>query len=432
MTQPAPTPILLRGGRVVDPSRDLDATLDLRLEDGRVAELGEGLEARGAAERDVSGLVVVPGLIDAHARFGEPGFEYRETLRSGLLAAAAGGYTGVACLAGTRPVHDGRSVTEHLLAEAARHPYARLHPIGALSRGRDGEELAELGEMRRAGAVAFSDADRPTSSGALLRRALFHVRHYDALVIDRPEDVELADSGMMHEGGESTRLGLPGRPAVAEEIAVARDLLLAEETGGRLCLALVSTAGAIERVRAAKAAGLGVVCTAAVHHAVLDHREVGRSGFSTAVKVLPPLRAPEDVAALVAALADGTIDALVSDHAAFHNDEKDVQFSEAPFGIVGLETTVSLCLDRLVRPGHLSLPRLVELLSRGPARLLGLDGGSLAPGSPADITLLDLERQVTVDPTTFRSLGRSTPFAGHTLRGAAVGTLVGGRMIDLP
>ncbi len=423
--------IVVRGGRVVDPGQGIDQNLDVLLEDGRVAALEERIEAPDARQVDAAGRVVTPGLIDGHVHLREPGHEYRETVASGLRAAAAGGFTAVACTADTEPVNDHRTVTELIVAEARRHPFARVHPIGAVSKGRGGEELAEIGDMVAAGAVAISDAGRPVRNAAFLRRALQYARHFSVPVIQHAEDLDLAADGVMHEGEWSTRLGLPGIPGIAEDAVVARDLLVVEETGGRYHLAHLSTAASLEMVRAAKRRGLAVTCGVTPHHLLLTDREVAASGFSTATKTRPPLRSAADASALVEGLADGTVDVIASDHAPYHADEKDVQFSAAPFGIVGLETTVSLCLDRLVRPGHIDLARLIHLLSTGPAAVLGLPGGSLAPGAPADLTLLDLEREVVVRADAFRSRARNTPFDGWRLTGAAVGTIVDGVPIGL-
>ncbi len=421
---------IVRGGRVVDPSQGIDGELDVLLEHGRVARLGERIEAPDAEEIDAGGLVVTPGLIDIHVHLREPGQEYKETVGSGLRSAAAGGFTAVACMANTLPVNDHRVVTELILTEARRHPYARVYPIGAVSKGLGGEELAEIGDMVAAGAVAVSDDGLPVMNAAFMRRALLYAQHYRIPVIQHAEDLHLTGDGVMHEGEWSTRLGLPGIPGVAEDVMVARDLLLAEDTGGRYHVAHLSTARSLAMVRYAKRQGLAVTCEVTPHHLLLTDREVAASGFATATKMKPPLRSGEDVEALVDGLADGTIDAIASDHAPHHPDEKDVQFSVAPFGILGLETTVSLCLDRLVRPGHLDLARLIDLLSTGPARVLNLPGGSLEPGRPADLTLLDLEREVTVEADRFSSKSRNTPFDGWQLRGAAAGTIVGGVPVD--
>ncbi|MCP4662214.1 MAG: dihydroorotase [bacterium] len=424
---------IVRGARVVDPSQGIDRPLELKLEDGFVAELDERIEVTGDEEViDAQGLVVTPGLIDIHVHLREPGFEYKETVGSGLMAAAAGGFTAVACMGNTQPVHDNRSVTELILREAARHPFARVYPIGTVSRRMAGEEIAEVGDMVAAGIVAISDDGRPVANAELMRRALMHTRHYGIPVIQHAEDLELTGEGVMHEGEWSTALGLPGIPSLSEEVMIARDLLLMEETGGRYHIAHLATARGLEMVRDARQRGLRVTCEVTPHHLLLSDREVAASGFSTSTKMKPPLRSPADVAALIGGLADGSVDAVASDHAPHHPDEKDVEFSAAPFGIVGLETTVSLCLDRLVRPGLIDLSRLIELLSTGPARILNLPGGSLEPGRPADLTLLDLEREVTVRADEFRSKARNTPFEGWTLRGRPVRTLLAGRRVELP
>jgi dihydroorotase len=426
-------PILVRGGRLIDPSQDLDGFFDLLLEDGVVARLDERLEAPAGAEIfDAAERVVTPGFIDIHVHLREPGQEYKETVRTGTMAAAAGGFTAVACMANTVPVNDHRSVTEHILGEAARHGFARVYPIGAVSKGLEGKALAEIGDMAAAGAVAVSDDGRPVVSAELMRRVLLYTQHYGLTVIQHAEELNLSADGVMHEGEQSTRLGLAGIPGAAEDVMVARDLLLLEETGGRYHVAHLSTARSLELVRRAKRRGLPVTSEVTPHHLLLTDEEVGRSEFSTDTKMKPPLRPTADRDALRAGIADGTIDAIASDHAPHHADEKDVSFDQAPFGIVGLETTVSLCLDRLVRPGVVSLSRLVELLSCGPARVLGLPGGSLRPGAPADLTVLDLERSVTVEPRSFRSRSRNTPFTGWKLTGAPAGTFLGGRQVDLP
>ncbi len=424
--------LLISGGRLIDPGQGVDDELDLLIVDGRVEKVGKALKpGRGGETLDAEGLVVTPGLIDIHVHLREPGQEYKEDIASGTRAAAAGGFTAVACMPNTSPPCDNRSVTEHIVKEAARHGFARVYPIGAISKGQKGEELAEVGDMVGAGVVAISDDGFPVMSPELMRRALLYARHFDVPVIQHAEDLGLGTDGVMHEGEWSTRLGLPGLPGAAEDLMVARDLRLLEETGGRYHVAHLSTAHSLELVRDAKARGLGATCEVTPHHLLLTDREVHDSGFSTHTKMKPPLRSEDDRQALLAGIADGTIDAIASDHAPHHADEKDVQFSLAPFGIVGLETTLGLCLDRLVRPGLIELPRLVELLSTGPARALGIAGGRLAPGDVADVTLFSTKRQMTVSPARFESKGRNTPFAGWKLRGRPVATLIAGRRVEL-
>jgi dihydroorotase len=424
--------LLIHGGRLIDPSQDLDEELDLLIEDGQVARIDGGLKKPKDAESfDASGLVVCPGLIDIHVHLREPGQEYKETVRTGTMAAAAGGFTAVACMANTEPVNDSRSVTEHILLEARRHGFARVHPIGAISKGLLGEELAEIGEMVRAGAKAVSDDGKPVMNAELMRRALLYAQHFGIPVIQHAEDLTLTGHGVMHEGEWSTKLGLPGIPGAAEDVMVARDLILAEDTGGRYHVAHLSTARSLDMVRRARAQGLNVTCEVAPHHLILTDQEVAKSGFSTNTKMKPPLRSARDREALVNGLADGTVDCIASDHAPHHQDEKDVQFNLAPFGILGLETTLSLCLDRLVRPGLLSLSRLVELLSTGPARVLNLPGGTLKAGSPADVTVFHPDAKVTIRATSFRSRSRNTPFDGWKLRGHPVATFLEGRRITV-
>ncbi len=423
--------LLIRGGRLVDPSQGLDGALDLLVEDGLVAAIDRGIPApEGAEVVDAAGLVVVPGLIDIHVHLREPGQEYKETVETGTRAAAAGGFTAVASMPNTVPTNDNPSVTEHILAQARRFGLARVYPVAAVSKGLSGEELAEIGETLAAGAVAISDDGLPVAHPELLRRAFQYARHFDVPLMQHAEDLALTGHGVMHEGEWSTRMGLPGIPGAAEDVCVGRDLLLAEESGGRYHVQHLSSGRSLELVREAKRRGVAVTCEATPHHLLLTDEEVYRSGASTHLKMKPPVRSARDREALLAGLADGTIDLIASDHAPHHRDEKDQEFSLAPFGIVGLETTVSLCLDRLVRPGLLSLARLVELLSAAPARLLKLPGGTLQKGSVADLTLLDLERRVTVDPDSFRSKSRNTPFAGWQATGAPAGTFLAGKRIS--
>jgi dihydroorotase len=429
----SPRTLLVRGARVVDPSQGLDAVTDLLLEAGVVAAIGERLAVPPGAEvLDARGLVATPGLIDMHVHLREPGQEYKETVRTGTMAAAAGGFTAVACMANTVPVHDNPAITNHILGEARRHGFARVYPIGAVSKGMKGEELAEIGEMVAAGVVAVSDDGLPVSNAELMRRVLLYSAHFDVPVIQHAQDLALSGRGVMHEGDCSCRLGLPGIPGAAEDVMVARDLILLEDFGGRYHVAHLSTARSLRLVREAKARGLRATCEVSPHHLLLLDRHVLEHRLSTDFKMNPPLRSAADRDALLAGLADGSVDVIATDHAPHHVDEKERPFEAAPFGIVGLETAVSLCLDRLVHGGVIGLSRLVELLSSGPARVLGVPGGTLAPGSPADVSLLDLEREVEVGADGFRSKSRNSPFRGWRLRGAPAGTIVAGRRIELP
>ena len=423
------TDLLIRGGRLVDPAAGRDGAFDVALRDGAVAAVGERLSPDGAEVFDASGLLVFPGFIDLHAHLREPGREQAETIASGAAAAAAGGFTAVCAMPNTEPANDDRTVTAFVAARGSLAGMARVYPIGAISRRREGKELAEFGEMRSAGAVAVSDDGDWLADGDLLRRAIEHASLFGMPVVQHAEDRSLSRRAPMHEGAVSTRLGLAGQPDVAEAAAVARDLLIARLAGGRLHLAHVSTALAVESVRDAKARGSSVTCEVTPHHLTLTDEEVARSGYSTRYKMNPPLRERADVAALVDALADGTIDAIATDHAPHHEDEKEVEFDAAPFGVVGLETAVAVVYDRLVAPGRLGLARFAELFSAGPARAFGLPGGTLAPGSPGDVTLFDPRRRWTVDPARFVSLSRSTPFAGWDVVGAPAATVVGGRVV---
>jgi dihydroorotase len=421
--------LLVRGGRVVDPASGRDGRADVLLRDGRVAEVADRIEAGDAEVFDASRLWVFPGFIDLHAHLREPGREYAETIESGLSAAAAGGFTAVCAMPNTKPVNDSREVCAFVREGGERVGKSRLYPIGAITVGQKGDEMTAFGELAAAGAVALSDDGDWLQDGALLRSAFEHAGLFGLPIVQHSEDRSLSQRAPMHEGAVSTRLGLAGQPAIAEASAVARDLLVAEATGGRLHVAHLSTARALDLVRRAKAAGLRVTCEVTPHHLVLTDEEVAASGFSTRVKMSPPLRDRSDLAALAAGLADGTVDAIATDHAPHHADEKAVDFDSAPFGVVGLETAVSVVYDRLVARGRLALDRFVALFSAGPAKAFGLPGGTLAPGSPGDLTLFDPEARWKVDPERFASKGRSTPFAGWELGGAPAATIVAGNVV---
>jgi dihydroorotase len=419
--------LLLKGGRVIDPASGLDAKRDVLIERGKIVRLAASISDAAAKKIDCKNRVVCPGFIDMHVHFREPGQEWKETVASGCASAASGGFTGVACMPNTVPVNDSRSVTE-LIQSAAASQAVHVWPIGCVSRGQAGKELAEMGDMREAGVVAFSDDGKPVYSSLVMRKALEYSKIFGVPIIDHCEDSVLVDSGVIHEGEVSTRLGLKGWPGVAEDIMVQRDILLAEYTGGTVHIAHTSTARAVEFVRAAKRRKINVTCEVTPHHLVMTDEAV--LGYDTNTKMNPPLRSPGDMKGLRKALADGTIDAIATDHAPHGCDEKCVEFGLAPFGIIGLETAVPVCLDRLVRPGVIELPRFVELLTTGPAGVLGLDRGTLSVDGPADITVLDLERKVTIQAGEFESKSSNTPFDGWELTGTNVMTIVGGRIID--
>jgi dihydroorotase len=420
--------LLLTGGIVVDPASGFSRAADLVIEEGRIAAIGAVGEHRGAAAReiDASGWYVVPGLIDMHVHLREPGFEYKETIRSGAAAAVAGGFASVACMANTDPVNDNGAVTSYILDRARVAGAAEVFPIGAVSVGLRGERLAELGEMREAGIVAVSDDGRPVADSALMRRALEYSGMFGMPVIAHEEDPQLAAGGVMNEGTTALRLGLRGIPPAAEEVMVARDLALAELTGGHLHIAHVSTGRAVELIRVARKRGVRVSAEASCHHLWLTEEAV--EGYDTNAKMNPPLRTAADVEALRVGVADGTVEVIASDHAPHHRDEKEVEFDAAAMGVIGLETTLPLVL-RLVRQKVLSLTDAIARLTIGPARVLGLERGTLAIGAMANVTVIDPQRRWTVDPQTFRSKSRNTPFAGWEMEGRAVLTVVGGRVV---
>jgi dihydroorotase len=397
--------------------------------DGVVAEVGDRVEARDAEVFDASRLLVLPGFIDLHTHLREPGREYAETVHTGLKAAVAGGFTAVCAMPNTSPVNDSREVCEFLVGRGRAAGAARLYPIGAITTGRKGEEMTAFGELREAGAVALSDDGTWLEDGGLLRHAFEHARLFDLPIVQHAEDESLSDRAPMHEGAVSTRLGLSGQPSMAEAAAVARDLLVADRTRGRLHVAHLSSAAAVELVRRAKGAGIRVTCEVTPHHLLLTDEEVASSGFSTRTKMNPPLRETSDLAALAAGISDGTIDAIATDHAPHSEDEKAVDFDSAPFGVVGLETAVSVVYDRLVSRGRLALDRFAALFSAGPAGAFDLPGGTLTVGSPADVTLFDPSARWKVEPHRFASKGRSSPFAGWELSGAPAATIVAGTVV---
>jgi dihydroorotase len=421
-------PIVIRGGRILDPSRSTDTIADLLLSEGRVEASGRNLGTPdGALLLDATGLVVAPGLIDLHVHLREPGQEDIETVASGAMAAAAGGFSAVCAMPNTDPVTDNQAAVGFIVSQAQRAGKARVYPIGAISLGQKGQQLAEFGELVGAGAVAVSDDGKPVVSSHLMRTALEYARTFGIPVADHCEDPTLAEGGAMHEGLVATRLGLKGVPAAAEEIMVARDILLAELTGGHVHLCHMSTRGSVELIRRAKERGIRVTAEACPHHFTLTHEAC--EGYNTNAKMNPPLREPEDREAIRQALRDGTIDVICTDHAPHHYDAKEREFDDAPNGIIGLETALGLAITELVETGILTLVQLVDRLSVAPARIFNLPGGSLAPGGPADVVVLDPAARWVVDPDAFFSKSRNTPFGGRQLVGRAEVTIVRGQVV---
>lgn len=424
---------ILRRGRLIDSTQALDQIVDLVVQDDRVAAVEPQLDLDTERFKDfevfdLAGNWVVPGLIDMHVHLREPGEEYNETIASGTRAAVAGGFTAVACMPNTQPVNDCAAVTEFIRKRAETEGIARVYPVASISKGLAGEVLAEFGELHEAGAVAVSDDGHPVMNSQLMRRALEYASAFGLVVISHAEDLQLSRGGLMHEGAVSTRHGLPGIPAAAEEVMVARDLLLAELTGGRLHIAHVSTAGSVRMIRDAKHRGINVTAETAPHYFTLTEDDV--VGFNPLFKMNPPLRSCADRDAVKAGLADGTIDAIATDHAPHSTLEKDTEFNLAANGIIGLESALPLVLE-LVRQGVLTPLQAIATMTCNPARILGVPGGTLRPGIVADITVIDPEQQYTLDCETFQSKSRNCPFHGREMRGRAIMTVVGGTIISL-
>ena len=424
--------LLLRGGRVIDPAASRDGEFDVLIDSGRIARIAKGLPAEGADVLPLAaGWIVAPGLIDIHVHLREPGQEHKETIATGTAAAVAGGFTAVACMPNTDPVNDHPGVTDLILKKAAAAGLARVYPIGAVSIGSRGEHLAELAAQKQAGCVAFTDDGRPVASALMMRRALEYAGMLGIPIVDHCEDPSLKGDGVAHEGFVAARLGLRGIPGVAESIMVERDIALAETTGGPFHVAHMSARQSIRAVRAAKERGLtNVTCEVAPHHFVLtDESLEAPIRYDTNAKMNPPLREAADRDAMLAGIADGTVDVIATDHAPHHADEKLVEFDHAPFGIVGLETCVPLVFDRLVHTGRVGVRRAIELLSTNPARVFRVPGGSLAEGGVADITILAPDTRVRVRAAELKSKSKNTPFDGWELRGAVAATIVGGKVV---
>ncbi len=423
---------LLKGGRVVDPANGRDGAFDVLIDGDRIARVGRDLpiDIDTSVVEIPTGFVVCPGLIDMHVHLREPGQEHKETVATGCAAAVAGGFTAVACMPNTVPVNDNAGVTEYVLKKAAEANMARVYPIGAVSRGQKGEQLADIAELRHAGCVAISDDGHPVATALLMRRALEYAGMFRMVVIDHCEDQTLKGDGVAHEGFSASTLGLRGIPGEAESIMVQRDVALAELTRAALHIAHVSAHQSLDAVRYGKTRGAPVTCEVTPHHFVLtDDMLASPRPYDTNVKMNPPLRDDMDRDAMLNGIVDGTVDAIATDHAPHHYDEKDVEFDRAPFGITGLETAVSLSLDRLVHSGAITLARLIELMAVNPARILSVPGGSLSEGAPADVTILAPDLRVTVSVAAMRSKSKNTPFDGWQLRGGIAATLVGGRVV---
>jgi dihydroorotase len=417
--------LVIKNGRVIDPASGHDAIADVSIEDGVIRGIGANLSA--AETFDATGLIVAPGFIDMHVHLREPGFEHAETIESGSRAAAAGGFTSICPMPNTSPVNDNATVTSYIIEKARRHAIVNVFPIGAITKGSLGDELASIGSMKQAGTVAISDDGRPVMNARVMRRAMECARSFGLPVIDHCEDLHLSAGGDMHEGLESVRLGLRGIPGCSEDVMVARDILLAELTGARYHVAHISSRHSVEMVAYAKSRGLSVTAEATPHHLALADADM--HPYDSNFKMKPPLRSHCDVGAVVNGIVNGAIDAIATDHAPHPGSEKMQEFEKCPFGILGLETAIGIALEQLVHPGKIDLKRFVELFTVGPERILNLSRGRLAPGSPADVTIFSTDGKWTYDVNKSFSKSRNSPFDGHTFKGGPVATVVNGRVV---
>jgi dihydroorotase len=422
---------LLKGGRVIDPVNGIDGVHDILIDGDRIAAVGRDLPVDGASVIEIpQDFIVCPGFIDMHVHLREPGQEHKETVASGAASAVAGGFTAVACMPNTNPVNDNANVTAFILSKAAEANLARVYPIGAVSRGSKGELLADIAELKNAGCVAITDDGHPVKTALLLRRAMEYAGMFAMPVIEHCEDSSLKGDGVAHEGYMAATLGLRGMPGACEALGVERGILLSELTGSAFHVAHMSARASLRAVRKGKEAGVRVTCEVAPHHFTLTDEALGSPiPYDTNTKMNPPLREAADRDAMLSGIADGSVDVIATDHAPHHYDEKKVEFDRAPFGIVGLETAIPLSLDRLVHSGLIRLPRLVELFSVNPSRILGIAGGSLSTGAPADVTIIAPDLRVRIDASRLRSRSKNTPFDGWDLRGGVAATFVGGRPV---
>lgn len=419
--------LLIKGGRVIDPANSINDLLDVFVKDGKIIEVAKGIQVPGAKVYDATGKLVVPGLIDIHVHLREPGYEYKETIASGTRAAARGGFTSIACMPNTNPVADNQSVIKLILDKSRTEGVVNVYPVGAVTKGSQSKELAEIGELREAGAVALSDDGQPVTNSQVMRLAMEYARMYNLTILSHCEEKELVGEGVMNEGYYSTILGLKGIPRTAEETMTARDLLIAEYTGCPIHICHVSTKGAVEIIRQAKARGVKVTAEATPHHFTLTDAAV--VGFDTNTKVNPPLRTDDDVTAVKEGLRDGTIDAIATDHAPHALDEKDLEYNYAANGMIGLETAIGLVFEELVSPGILTLEQAVAKLTVNPAKIIGIDRGNLTVGTAADITVIDPEFKEEIKKEELASKSFNTPFLGRTLKGLPVLTIVGGNIV---
>ena len=419
--------ILIKGGLIVDPANKIEKIADILVEDGKIAKIAENIEANGAEIIDAKGKIVAPGLIDLHVHFREPGLEYKEDITTGSRAAARGGVTTVVCMPNTKPVIDNGALVKYVMDRGKEEGLVNVLVAGCISKGQESGELSEIGELKAAGAVGITDDGKPVKSSSLMRKALEYAKMFDIPVLSHSEDLDLVDGGSMNEGHMSTYLGLRGIPKAAESVAVSRDILIAEEVGGTIHICHVSTKGSIDAIRSAKSRGVKVTAETAPHYFTLT--DSACDGYNTNAKMNPPLRNDEDVAAIIEALADGTIDAIATDHAPHHRDEKEIEFDYAANGIVGIETSLALGVTYLVKTGKLTMSQLIEKMSSNPAGIIGIDRGNLSLGSVADIVIFDAENKYKVDVNEFASKGKNSPYDGYDLYGKVMATITNGNIV---
>jgi dihydroorotase len=418
--------ILIQNGHVVDPANQIDGEADVFIQDGKIAKVGKGLKVKADQTINAKGKIVTPGLVDIHVHLREPGFEYKETIATGTLAAVAGGVTSVACMPNTNPPIDDQAIVYFIKSKAEKEGHCHVFPVGCISKRREGAEMSEVGELKKAGAVGLSDDGAPIMNAELMRRVMEYAKMHDLVVIDHCEDMDLSNNGVMNEGHSSTVLGLRGIPAASETVMVARNILLAEMTGAKFHVAHMSTAGSVELVRQAKKKGLNVTAETAPHYWSLSDKSI--KNYNANFKMNPPLRSEEDVAAIRKALKEGIIDCIATDHAPHSSTEKQCEFDEAAFGIVGLETLFAVTYSHLVEPGVVSLSRAIELLTTAPSKIVGINKGTLSEGVEADVAIFDITTEKKVDVNQFKSKGRNSPFNGWNLKGWAVTTIVSGEI----